>query len=102
MTKKKVLFICIHNAGRSQMAEAFFNHMAGDNARAVSAGTRPAAHKDRGVVEAMLEVGIDIRQQRPKALTLDMIEDADRVTNICERVVFFVTGKMEEIGASKY
>jgi arsenate reductase len=75
----KVLFICIHNAGRSQMAEAFFNHMAGDKATAISAGTRPAAHKDKGVVEAMLEVGIDIRHQKPKALTLEMMESADRV-----------------------
>ena len=61
------------------MAEAFFNHMAGDKATSISAGTKPAAHKDKGVVEAMREVGIDIRHQKPKALKLEMIESADRV-----------------------
>lgn len=79
LTMKKVLFVCIHNAGRSQMAEAFFNKMARGKATATSAGTRPAAHKDKGVVEAMREIGIDIRQQKPKALTLEMMENADRV-----------------------
>ena len=76
---KNVLFVCVHNAGRSQMAEAFFNRMANGSARAASAGTRPAAHKDKGVVEAMSEIGIDIRAQKPKALTIEMIENADRV-----------------------
>ena len=75
---KKVLFVCVHNAGRSQMAEAYFNHMAKGKAIAISAGTRPAAHKDSGVVEAMNEIGIDIRNQRPKHLTFAMFEDADR------------------------
>jgi protein-tyrosine-phosphatase len=76
---KKVLFVCVHNAGRSQMAEAFFNQMAVGNATAISAGTKPATHKDKGVVEAMSEIGIDIRQQKPKALTPEMMESADRV-----------------------
>jgi arsenate reductase len=79
VTMKKVLFICVHNAGRSQMAEAFFNAMAKGKAIAASAGTRPAAHMDKGVVAAMREVGIDIRRQHPKPLTLEMIEGADRV-----------------------
>lgn len=79
LTMKKVLFVCVHNAGRSQVAEAFFNQMAKGKATAISAGTRPAAHKDKGVVEAMHEVGIDIREQKPKALTLEMMESADRV-----------------------
>lgn len=76
---KKVLFACIHNSGRSQMAEAFFNRLAGEKARAISAGTRPAAHMDRNVVEAMREIGVDIRRQRPKLLTLEMLQDADLV-----------------------
>lgn len=76
---KKILFACVHNSGRSQMAEAFFNYMAKGRVSAASAGTRPAAHVDRTVAEAMLEVGLDIRQQRPKPLTLEMIEGADRV-----------------------
>lgn len=71
---KAVLFVCVHNSGRNQMAEAFFNKLAGGKAIAISAGTRSAAHMDRNVVEAMREIGIDISQQRPKALTLEMME----------------------------
>lgn len=79
MAMKKVLFVCVHNSGRSQMAEAFFNQMAKGKAAAISAGTRPAVHMDKGVVEAMHEIGIDIRNQRPKLLTFTMLENADRV-----------------------
>lgn len=61
------------------MAEAFFNQMAKGKARAISAGTKPAVHTDRSVVEAMQEIGIDIGKQKPKALTLEMMEKADRV-----------------------
>ena len=80
---KKVLFACVHNSGRSQMAEAFFNHLAKGKAVATSAGTRPAAHVDRTVAEAMREIGLDVRQQRPKPLTLEMVEDADRAITMC-------------------
>ena len=79
LAMKKVLFVCVHNSGRSQMAEAFFNSLAEGKAIATSAGTRPAAHVDSNVADAMCEVGIDIRQQRPKPLTLEMVESADRV-----------------------
>ena len=96
------MFVCVHNSGRSQMAEAFFNYLARDKASATSAGTKPSSQVNSVVAEAMLEAGIDIRRQKPKALTLEMLEGADRVTNICERVVFGVTGKMEETGASTY
>jgi arsenate reductase len=61
------------------MAESFFNHLAEGKAVATSAGTKPAAHVDRTVAEAMSEMGLDIRQQRPKPLTFDMVENADRV-----------------------
>jgi len=61
------------------MAEAFFNQLAKGKAVAISAGTKPATHTDRGVIEAMHEIGIDIRDQRPKPLTLEMLEKADRV-----------------------
>lgn len=61
------------------MAEAFFNRMAIGTVTAVSAGTRAASHMDRNVVEAMREIGIDISKQRPKYLTPEMIEKADRV-----------------------
>lgn len=76
---KKVLFVCVHNSGRSQMAEALFNLYAEGEAFAFSAGTHPASHVDRNVVEAMKELGLDIRAQRPKMLTADMLDGVDRV-----------------------
>jgi arsenate reductase len=82
---KNVLFVCIGNSGRSQMAEAFFNRLAKGKARALSAGTDPADVLNPTVVEAMREVGIDIGGNRPKALTPKMLEQADRaITMGCE------------------
>jgi arsenate reductase (thioredoxin) len=75
---KKVLFVCVHNSGRSQMAEAFFNHYASGKATAISAGIQPASHVDRTVVEAMKELGIDISSNRSKLLTPEMMEGVDR------------------------
>jgi len=74
-----VLFVCVHNSGRSQMAEAFFNHMAKGKARAFSAGTQPSDEVNPVVVEAMKEVGIDISDNKPRVLTMDMAEKADRM-----------------------
>ncbi len=76
---KKVLFVCVHNAGRSQMAEAFFNQMAKGKAKGFSAGTQPTDKVNPIVVEAMREVGIDISRWKPKMLTFKMLEDVDRV-----------------------
>ena len=76
---KKVLFVCAHNSGRSQMAEALFNYHAKGEALAYSAGTRPACHKDKNVVVVMKEVGLDISKQHPKMLTPEMVEGVDRV-----------------------
>ncbi len=76
---RKILFVCVHNAGRSQMAEAFFNKMAKGMAKGISAGTQPADKVNPVVVEAMHEVGIDISRRKPKMLTLKMLEDAERV-----------------------
>ncbi len=76
---KTVLFVCVHNSGRSQMAEAFFNDLAHGQARAYSAGTQPAEAVDPVVVSAMSEVGLDISKKRPQALTLEMVEKADRM-----------------------
>ncbi len=75
---KKVLFACVHNAGRSQIAEAFFNHMASGKAVAISAGTQPATEVNPTVAQAMLELGIDIRDKKPRMLTLEMLKDVDR------------------------
>ena len=76
---KKVLFVCVHNAGRSQMAEAFFNLKAKDGITAESAGTKPASEVNTVVVQAMAEIGIDITANKPRLLTLETIEDSERV-----------------------
>lgn len=76
---RKILFVCVHNAGRSQMAEALFNQMAKGKAKGFSAGTQPAGKVNPVVVEAMREVGIDISRQKPKLLTIEMLECVDRV-----------------------
>lgn len=74
-----VLFVCIGNSGRSQMAEVFFNQLAEGRARALSAGTNPADAIDPTVVEVMREVGIDMGGNRPKLLTPEIAKQADRV-----------------------
>lgn len=79
---KKILFVCVHNAGRSQMAEAFLNNYAKGKAQAFSAGTHYASHIDHTVIEAMKEVGIDISNKRPKMLTLEMLGVADKVISM--------------------
>jgi arsenate reductase len=79
---KKVLFVCVHNAGRSQMAEAFFNRMAKGKAKGLSAGTQPSSKVNPVVIKAMREVGIDISRRKPKMLTFEMLEDADRVITV--------------------
>lgn len=79
---KRVLFVCVHNAGRSQMAEAFFNQLAAErclSVRAESAGTEPAERVNPTVVAAMREVGIDLLGKTPKLLTNAMVQQADRV-----------------------
>ncbi|MGD0804894.1 MAG: arsenate reductase ArsC [Candidatus Bathyarchaeia archaeon] len=72
-----VLFICVHNAGRSQMTEAFFNKLSGGRHRGINAGSKPAEVVNPVVVEAMHEVGIDISGNKPKKLTKEMVLDAD-------------------------
>jgi arsenate reductase len=73
-----VLFACVHNAGRSQMSAAFFNHMANPaQARALSAGTQPGTQVHSIVVEAMREVGIDLASTRPQLLTLELAATAN-------------------------
>jgi arsenate reductase len=74
---KTVIFACVHNAGRSQMAAAFFTQLADPNrARALSAGTQPAEHVHPEVVAAMREVGIDLSGARPARLTDDLAAGA--------------------------
>ncbi len=74
-----VLFVCVHNAGRSQMAAAFLTHLAGDKVQVRSAGSAPADAVNTAVVEAMKEVGIDISAQIPKVLTAEAVQASDVV-----------------------
>lgn len=74
----KVVFACVHNAGRSQMAAAFFNRLADPRiSQAVSAGTCPADSVHSSVIDSMHEVGINLSGQKPKLLTEDLVRDAD-------------------------
>ncbi len=79
MTKPAVLFLCTHNAGRSQMAMGFFKHLAGDQAAVYSAGSEPADQINPAAVAAMAEKGIDIGTGQPKRWTTDMLEAVDVV-----------------------
>jgi arsenate reductase (thioredoxin) len=72
--KPAVLFLCTHNAGRSQMAMGFFKHFAGDQATVYSGGSEPAPHVNAAAVAAMAEKGIDITGEQPKQWTIDMLE----------------------------
>ena len=73
---KKILFICVENAGRSQMAEGFFRKYAPTGYVAISAGTKPTPAINSIAVEAMKEVGIDLGKQKPKMLTSEIISDS--------------------------
>ncbi len=96
---KTVLFICVHNSGRSQMAEAFFNQMAQGRARAISAGSQPADSVNPTVVKAMREKGIDISRNKPKLLTLEMMEGIDKaITMGCENSCPLTTVPTEDWG----
>ena len=74
-----VLFVCVHNAGRSRMAEAFFNELAGDRYEGRSAGTIPAEKPHPEVVDAMAEVGVDLENRPGTMLTQEMTDQAVRV-----------------------
>jgi arsenate reductase len=92
-----VLFVCAHNAGRSQMAQAFFERDAPDGAVGESAGTAPAAQVWPMVVEVMREVGIDIADRRPKKLTVQMQQRADlAVTMGCGDACPYVPAPVED------
>ncbi len=94
---EKVIFICIHNSGRSQMAEAFFNRMVQGKAKAVSAGSQPAEKVNPIVIEAMKEVGIDIGRNKPKLLTPDMLDGIDlAITMGCEDACPYTTAETRD------
>lgn len=77
MAKPSVLFVCVHNAGRSQIAAGWLRHLAGGQVEIRSAGTEPAASVNPVAVQAMAEVGIDITDQIPKALDWDTAQASD-------------------------
>ena len=78
-TQPSALFVCVHNAGRSQMAAGYLRHLSGGAVEVRSAGSMPAEQINPVAVEAMLEEGIDIRAERPKVLTTDAVKASDVV-----------------------
>ncbi len=94
MSKPSVLFVCVHNAGRSQMAAAFLTHLAGEKVEVRSAGSAPADSINPAVVEALKEVGIDISHEQPKVLTTSAVEQSDVVITMgCGDACPFFPGK---------
>ena len=79
---RRILFVCVENAGRSQMAEAFANKYGKDKFIVSSAGNKPADRINPVVAEAMKEKGIDISNNKPKMLTLPMVQDADSIVTM--------------------
>ena len=77
MTRPQVMFLCVHNAGRSQMAAAFLERIAGERINVISAGSAPGEQLNPAVVSALLEVDIDIRSKTPQKLTNEMALESD-------------------------
>lgn len=95
--RPSVLFLCVHNAGRSQMALGWFTHLAGDRAVAWSGGSEPAAEVNPVAVAAMQEVGIDIAAEHPKRWTDAIVRAADVVVTMgCGDTCPYVPGKRYE------
>ena len=82
MKKPTVMFACVHNAGRSQMAAAWLRHLAGDRVRVLSGGSEPADRVNPAVVESMGEVGIDVSGEQPRAWSTEDIRAADVVVTM--------------------
>ncbi len=97
MSRPTVLFVCVHNAGRSQMAAGFLQHLAGDRVDVLSAGSAPAASINPTAVEAMAEIGIDIAGAQPKVLTTESVQASDVVITMgCGDACPFYPGKRYE------
>ncbi len=95
--KPSVLFVCVHNAGRSQMAAAFLSHLSGGAVEVRSAGSAPAAQVNPAAVAAMAEVGIDITGEQPKILTDQAVRESDVVVTMgCGDTCPFYPGKRYE------
>jgi arsenate reductase len=95
--KPTVLFVCVHNAGRSQMAAGYLQHLAGDRIRVLSAGSEPAASVNPVAVQAMAEEGIDIAGNQPKILSAEAVQESDVVITMgCGDTCPFFPGKRYE------
>jgi protein-tyrosine-phosphatase len=79
---KKILFVCVENAGRSQMAETFFRKYMPKGFEAISAGTKPSAHVNPIVLQAMKEIGVDIENQMPKNISQQIIDESEKAINM--------------------
>jgi arsenate reductase len=96
-SRPTVLFVCVHNAGRSQMAAAFLHHMAGGRIDVLSAGSQPADEVNPMAVEAMAEIGIDITANEPRILTPEAVQASDVVITMgCGDECPFYPGKRYE------
>ena len=96
-SKPSVLFVCVHNAGRSQMAAGFMAHLGQGRVEVLSAGSAPKDSINPIAVEAMAEIGIDISNNSPKVLTNDAVEQSDAVITMgCGDVCPFYPGKRYE------
>lgn len=92
--KPSVLFVCVHNAGRSQMAAGYLTHLAGNAIEVRSAGSAPADSVNPTVIEAMREEGIDLTKQKPKILNADAVQASDVVIIMgCGDACPFFSGK---------
>lgn len=95
--KPTVLFVCVHNAGRSQMAAGYLRHLAGDRVDVLSSGSEPADQLNPVAVQAMAEEGIDIANQTPKILSDDQVQASDVVITMgCGDACKFYPGKRYE------
>ena len=93
--KAAVLFVCVHNAGRSQMAAGYLQALAGDRIQVLSAGTEPKDQVNPSAVAAMAEEGIDIANNTPKVLTTESVKDSDYVITMgCGDTCPFFPGKV--------
>lgn len=96
-TKPTVLFVCVHNAGRSQMAAGYLQHLAGDRVEVLSSGSAPKDQINPVAAEVMLEEGIDIRNNEPKILTDEQVQASDVVITMgCGDACKFYPGKRYE------
>lgn len=97
MSKPSVLFVCVHNAGRSQMAAAFLTHLSNGAVEVRSAGSAPADRVNPAAVQALAEVGIDISAEQPKILTDQAVRESDVVITMgCGDTCPFYPGKRYE------